>query len=123
MNDLVFGLEITAAGMGLVFGLLAVLWALLTLLLRLDSGAEPADEAAAEPATEPATRMVQIMSPAGLDADTLAAITIAVLTHAAVRRKQAAPTMRSYRPGSLLYASRWVASGRARQHQHSDQRR
>jgi hypothetical protein len=45
----------------------------------------------------------------------VAAITIAVLTHKSVRRREAAPAMRSYWPGSLLYASRWVASGRARQ--------
>jgi len=49
------------------------------------------------------------------DTDLVAAITVAVLTHHAVRRREAAPAMRSYWPGSLLYASRWVASGRARQ--------
>jgi hypothetical protein len=50
-----------------------------------------------------------------MDADLVAAITVAVLTHKVVRRRQAAPAMRSYWPGSLLYASRWVATGRARQ--------
>ena len=47
----------------------------------------------------------------------LAAITVAVLDHAEARRLQAAPAMRSYWPGSLLFASRWVASGRMRQGQ------
>ena len=50
-----------------------------------------------------------------MDADLIAAIVVAVLTHKGVRRQQAAPVMRSYWPGSLLYASRWLASGRARQ--------
>jgi Na+-transporting methylmalonyl-CoA/oxaloacetate decarboxylase gamma subunit len=36
MEHLGWGLQITALGMGLVFGLLALLWALLTLVLRLD---------------------------------------------------------------------------------------
>ena len=51
----------------------------------------------------------------GMDADLVAAIVVATLAHEAVRRREAAPVMRSYWPGSLLYASRWVASGRMRQ--------
>jgi hypothetical protein len=43
----------------------------------------------------------------------LAAIMIAVRAHIRVRRKQAAPAMRSHQPGTL--PSRWVASGRTRQ--------
>jgi hypothetical protein len=50
-----------------------------------------------------------------MDPELAAAITVAVLTHREQRRHEAAPAMRSYWPGSLLYASRWVASGRARQ--------
>jgi len=50
-----------------------------------------------------------------LDPELVAAITVAVLTHKMIRRRQAAPAMRSYWPGSLLYASRWVATGRGRQ--------
>jgi hypothetical protein len=38
-----------------------------------------------------------------------------VATHAALQRKEAAPEMRAHWPGSLLHASRWVASGRLRQ--------
>ena len=41
----------------------------------------------------------------------IAAITVATLTHRAHRRREAAPAMRSYWPGSLLYASRWVGAG------------
>jgi glutaconyl-CoA/methylmalonyl-CoA decarboxylase subunit delta len=38
---------------------------------------------------------------------------IAVRAHIRVRRKQAAPAMRSHQPGTL--PSRWVATGRTRQ--------
>ena len=34
MENLAFGLQITVVGMGIVFGLLAVLWLLLSLVLR-----------------------------------------------------------------------------------------
>ena len=105
MDNLGWGLQITALGMGLVFGLLALLWGLLTLVLRLDR--EPAAQAAAQPAAGGAAR--------GMDPELVAAITVAVLTHKELRRHEAAPAMRSFWPGSLLYASRWVASGRARQ--------
>jgi Na+-transporting methylmalonyl-CoA/oxaloacetate decarboxylase gamma subunit len=115
MGNLNWGLQMTALGMGLVFGLLALLWGLLTLVLRLDrppaavagpADATPAREPQAEPAAAP-----------GPDEELVAAILVATLTHRAHRRREAAPVMRSYWPGSLLYASRWVAVGRARQNQ------
>jgi Na+-transporting methylmalonyl-CoA/oxaloacetate decarboxylase gamma subunit len=124
MDNLGWGLQMTVLGMGLVFGLLALLWGMLALVLRFD---------AAPVAVSPDARTVeaeQIASMAegaigkqvpvtptvhGMDADLVAAITVATLTHVAVRRRQAAPAMRLYWPGSLLYASRWVASGRMRQ--------
>lgn len=120
MENLGWGLQMTVLGMGLVFALLALLWGLLALMLKFDpapaappaageSGhvAGAAGGAAGGPAGAPAVD--------GMDADLMAAITVAVLAHKAVRRGQAAPVMRSYWPGSLLYASRWVASGRVRQ--------
>jgi hypothetical protein len=58
----------------------------------------------------------------GLDPQLVAAIMVATLAHRAVSRREAAPAMRSYWPGSLLYASRWVGAGRSRQN-HSWQRR
>ena len=104
MENLGWGLQMTVLGMGLVFALLAALWGLLTLVLRFDA------------APVSATQRIDAVAPLqGMDADLVAAITVAVLTHTAVRRRQAAPAMRSYWPGSLLYASRWVATGRARQ--------
>ena len=48
-------------------------------------------------------------------ADLVAAIMIATMKHKQILRRQAAPYMRSYWPGSQLFASRWVAAGRARQ--------
>jgi Na+-transporting methylmalonyl-CoA/oxaloacetate decarboxylase gamma subunit len=110
MNNLGWGLQISALGMGLVFGLLALLWGLLTLVLKLDTppAAAPAPEADAQSAP-------------ALDPAILAAITVAVLAHTTHRRAQAAPQVRIHWPGSLLHASRWVAAGRTRQN-HSWQR-
>jgi len=103
MDNLGWGLQMTVLGMGLVFGLLAALWGVLTLVLRLDRP-PPAPAGRADP--PPAS---------ALDPELVAAIAVAVLTHKMIRRRQAAPAMRSYWPGSLLYASRWVATGRGRQ--------
>ncbi|MGA8052743.1 MAG: OadG family protein [Burkholderiales bacterium] len=125
MENLGWGLQMTVLGMGLVFMLLALLWAVLTLVLKFDR--VPAEPVTPEAATLEAERVAAIaddkvgaqvpMTPTvhGMDADLVAAIMVAVLTHKAVRRREAAPVMRSYWPGSLLYASRWVASGRTRQ--------
>ena len=108
MSDLIWGLQMTGLGMGLVFALLATLWGLLALVQRLDRApAEPMAGAAVAP-REPAAA-------AGLDKDLVAAIVVATLAHRALLRREAAPVMRSYWPGSLLYASRWIAAGRTRQ--------
>lgn len=111
MDNLLWGLQTTVLGMGLVFGLLALMWGLLTLALRLDKPLKPPSPTVApEPPPSPARDM-----PRGLDGETVAAILVATLAHRAQRRREAAPAMRSYWPGSLLYASRWVGAGRARQ--------
>jgi Na+-transporting methylmalonyl-CoA/oxaloacetate decarboxylase gamma subunit len=134
MENLAFGLQISVVGMGIVFGLLAVLRLLLSLVLRFERrgealapAAEPtAGEAGAAvavgttttgPAPAPAGPVRLVGAPAGLDPRLVAAVTVAVLRHAETRRRQAAPAMRSYWPGSLLFASRWVAAGRMRQGQ------
>ena len=110
-------------GMGVVFALLFLLTGVLMLIGRLDRPApaepepveatpEPADpiEAArSEPA--PAVRIVAD----GLDEDQVAAITVAVLTHAETRRRKAAPETRAHAPGSQLFASRWLSVGRGLQ--------
>jgi glutaconyl-CoA/methylmalonyl-CoA decarboxylase subunit delta len=106
MDNLGWGLQISALGMGLVFGLLALLWGLLTLVLRWDR------PPAASPVLETAPLVEEGMDPA-----LVAAIVTAALAHRANRRREAAPVMRSHWPGSQLHASRWVAVGRTRQNQ------
>jgi Na+-transporting methylmalonyl-CoA/oxaloacetate decarboxylase gamma subunit len=91
--------------MGIVFLLLGTLAVIIAGLVRLDR--PRGTEAQAEKATSAAARA------AGPDPALLAAIMIAVRAHIRVRRKQAAPAMRSHQPGTL--PSRWVASGRTRQ--------
>ncbi|MEP7183936.1 MAG: OadG family transporter subunit [Betaproteobacteria bacterium] len=112
MENLGWGLQMTALGMGLVFALLALLWGLLALVLLFDRAPVDAQVADDESA---AGAGVTARAAGELDADLLAAIVVATLTHKSVRRQEAAPMMRSYWPGSLLFASRWVATGRARQ--------
>lgn len=134
MENLAFGLQITVVGMGIVFGLLAVLWLLLSLVLRFERrgearapDAEPtaagpgtavgAGAVATGPALAPGSPVRLVGAPESLDPRLVAAVTVAVLRHAETRRRQAAPAMRSSWPGSLLFASRWVAAGRMRQGQ------
>ncbi len=133
MSDLAWGLQMTALGMGLVFGLLTLLWGLLTLLQWLDrppaepaaaaapavadaaqqTDAEPDVTATDSPDAEPAPAAPAMVQ--GMDAELVAAILVATLAHQAQMRREAAPAVRSYWPGSLLYASRWVGAGRSRQ--------
>jgi Na+-transporting methylmalonyl-CoA/oxaloacetate decarboxylase gamma subunit len=96
MDSTTVGLQLTLYGMGLVFLLLALLAGGIALLLRFDR-AEPA----------------RANAPTEIDSDLLAAITVAVATHIAVRRKEAAPAMRAHQPGTQ--PSRWLGVGRARQ--------
>jgi sodium pump decarboxylase gamma subunit len=104
MENLATGLRLTVYGMGIVFLLLGVLALIIGGLVRLDRPrAAETKGARARPAAATAT----------LDPEIVAAITAAVAMHVRVRRKQAAPAMRSHQPGTL--PSRWVASGRTRQ--------
>lgn len=123
MDELLFGLRTTVLGMGIVFGVLAILWVLLTVIVRLDrrlAERQPADAPAGGVETgAPATARHPVLEgdASALDPRLVAAITVAILRHEEARRLQAAPAMRSYWPGSLLFASRWVAAGRTRQGQ------
>jgi Na+-transporting methylmalonyl-CoA/oxaloacetate decarboxylase gamma subunit len=114
MANLIWGLEIAALGMSLVFGLLALLWGLLALTLRFDRGASAVPEPAGVPAAGTGADAPDEPGEA-VDAGLLAAITVATLAHKTIRRREAAPVMRSAWPGSQLFASRWVAVGRSRQ--------
>ena len=124
-ENLGWGLGITVVGMGLVFSLLVLLWGMLNLVLKLDSepvapapaqqpvaAAEPALAATGEPVVEQAPEHPMVN---GMQADLVAAIMTATLQHRNTLRRQAAPLMRTTWPGSQLFASRWVAAGRARQ--------
>lgn len=94
------GLQLAAIGMGTVVLGLLVVWALIKLLVTLDR--PPAPQKPPPPDVD-----------AAIDPVLLAAITVAIVTHEAVRRKQAAPAMRTHWPGSL--PSRWLTVGRSRQ--------
>ena len=125
MENLEWGLKMTVLGMGLVFALLGLLWAMLTVVLMLDK--EPTAEVSPQAAMAEAERIAAVADDAvgaqtpepvtvnGMPADLVAAILVATMKHKLILRRQAAPFMRSYWPGSQLFASRWVATGRARQ--------
>lgn len=116
MDDLMFGLQVTLYGMGLVFALLTLLWALLALVARLET--RPQRESVAAPApTALAAPGVRVQGPGAdqLAPELLAAIAVAVLAHAADQRPQVAAALRNPAPDSLLAGSRWVSAGRARQ--------
>ena len=108
LQNFATGIQITVIGMGLVFLLLALLWGLMTLLLRLDRSR--ATEAVP---TQPGAALKK--SEDQLSPETLAAVMVAVRMHRRIRRKQAAPAMRSHQPGTL--PSRWVGAGRTGQNQ------
>lgn len=125
MENIGWGLQMTVLGMGLVFALLAMLWLLLTLVLKLDK--EPEVEVTAQEATVEAERIAAIADDAvgaqtperptvnGMPADLVAAILVATHKHRKSMRRQAAPLVRTVWPGSQIFASRWLATGRARQ--------
>lgn len=127
MSDLAWGLQMTVAGMGTVFLLLAVLMGLLLLIGRVDRRTASASaDTPSEPAPVPVSTGVEDPPPVegppavrvladGLTEDQLAAITVAVLTHRDIRRAQGAPEQRVTAPGSQLYASRWLGIGRGLQ--------
>ncbi len=116
MGEIGFGLYLAAVGMGTVFGVLLVLMLVLKLIGRLDRPTSVRTRIAPEPdvGTE---RTADQTAADGLTPELVAAITVAVVTHARVRRSQAAPAMRRVAPGSQLFASRWVAVGRGYQNQ------
>ncbi len=121
MENIPWGLYMTAAGMGTVFLLLLMLMLVLSLIGKLDAAGKrpPVPPVTDEPDETDADADVpaELQHPGALSPELIAAITIAVITHAKVRRGQAAPAMRRVAPGSQLFASRWVSVGRAYQNQ------
>lgn len=112
MDDLVFGLQVTVIGLGLVFGLLALVWLLLTVAARLDARGPGGVAAVPHP---PRVDVRPLDGEPEPSLALVAAIAIAVSRHVERGRREAAPAMRTYWPGSLMFASRWVAAGRMRQ--------
>ncbi|GHU06083.1 sodium pump decarboxylase subunit gamma [Betaproteobacteria bacterium] len=124
-----WGIKMTVLGMGLVFGMLALLWVLLTLVLKLDKEEEePEEEVTAQETAVEAEQTAAIADNAGgaqtparpttingLPADLVLAILIATHKHRQTMRRQAAPLVRAVWPGSQIFASRWLATGRAQQ--------
>ena len=116
MSNLGWGLQMTVLGMGLVFSVLVLLWGVLRFVLYLEDRGAVAADVAASPPDAPASATDAVTAPGdGMDPELVAAITAAVVAHRAVRRREAAPSMRTFWPGSLIHASRWVGSGRVRQ--------
>ena len=115
------GALLTLAGMGLVFAVLVLLWGLITLLLRFDRRRAPKQPAQPAPVSkqvdlEQGNAVVVERGQAGeLSPEMLSAVMVAVRMHRRVRRKQAAPAMRTHQPGTL--PSRWVGAGRVSQNQ------
>ena len=124
MDDLGWGLFMTAAGMGTVFALLLILMGLLLAIGAWDRRSVEAtaprsawlEDAGSAEVTAPVTAgsSVEVLGH-GLTRDQVAAVALAVTIHERVRRAQAAPAMRTHQPGSHLYASRWVSAGRTLQ--------
>jgi sodium pump decarboxylase gamma subunit len=116
VSNLGWGLQMTVLGMGLVFSVLVLLWGLLRFVLYLEDRGAAAADAPASPSDAPAPETDATTAPGdGMDPELVAAITAAVVAHRAVRRREAAPSMRTFWPGSLIHASRWVGNGRVRQ--------
>ena len=125
MENIGWGLQMTVLGMGLVFALLALLWLLLTLILKLDK--DPVVEVSAQESMIEAECVAALADQAvgaqtperatvnGMPADLVAAILVATHKHRKTMRREAAPLVRSVWPGSHIFASRWLATGRARQ--------
>lgn len=128
-ESLQWGLMMMVVGMGVVFALLLALMLVLMGIGRLDRQA--GDDRQALPQPEPQVTSVTIKpgeedptekpQPAvriiadGLDEHQVAAITVAVVTHAEVRRRMGGRETRANAPGSQLFASRWLAVGRGNQ--------
>jgi len=116
----------TVVGMGTVFLMLIILMIALILVGRIDTlrktKVAEVEEAPASVAPAAPVPAIEFRDPSGLTRDQIAAITVAVATHAEVRRKQGAPVNRVHAPGSRLWASRWVSMGRSSQMRNTQRR-
>ena len=111
MENLSWGGWITLMGMGTVFLILLVLMIILYAFGLFDRPRK-AKPTTPDDVAEELHAVVHAGGTNGLTDTELAAVVVAVLAHARMRRLEGAPEARLYSPGSQLYASRWVASGR-----------
>jgi len=115
MDNMAWGLYMTVAGMGTVFLLLALLMLVLLGIGKIDPAgragrADPAtadDPALDAPAASP--------QPDDLSPEMIAAITIAVITHANRRRGQVTSAPHPLALANQPPPSRWVSIGRTNQ--------
>ena len=103
-------------GAGLLILLIGLLWGLIARLLQLNrqqaqatgSSAAAADGHSGQMTVQPTADQPDAGE---LSPEMLAAVMVAVRMHRRIRRKQAAPAMRTHQPGTL--PSRWIGAGRA----------
>lgn len=130
-ESLLWGLMMMVVGMGVVFALLLALMLVLIGIGRLDR--QEGEKLTGKPKVDPEEKMLTIHPDAevpdaitppakavriiadGLDEHQVAAITVAVMTHAETRRRMGGRETRAHAPGSQLFASRWLSVGRGNQ--------
>lgn len=109
MNNMQWGLEMTALGMGLVFALLAMLWGLLVLVLKLDPPPMgDADEAAATASVANDTAHLGVAREDRCDPALVAAIVMAIRAHQRKAPRSSVPTTRLEPPETVLHNTRWA---------------
>lgn len=117
MNNIGWSLWMTLLGMGAVFLMLILLLLLLQLIGRIDTvGGRKAKRAEVESGKKSGGATAAVVGgDTGLSPEQVAAVSVAVLAHAGQRHAGPVQADRTYKPGSRLWASRWVETGRASQ--------
>lgn len=105
MNNMVVALQITALGMGLVFGAIIVLWWMMSLLTSITADKKPASASAESPSGR--------MSAAAMDGD-LRAQAAAVAVTIALAEEQASMAHSLLEPPTTI-VSAWQLGMRTRQ--------
>ena len=105
MNNMLIALQVTALGMGLVFGAIVLLWGMMNLLTSLTADKEPA--------SNPAEASPESVPPAFLD-DNVKAQAAAVVVAIALAEQQVSIAHVFTEPPSVL-VSAWQLGMRTRQ--------
>jgi hypothetical protein len=111
--DLGLALQITAIGMGLVFGAILVLWAVMALLVRVTSGSEPEVAPSGAGATVDAGASPVAAPPPGARRVQLARLAAAAAVGVVLAQRQAAVVRPEGPPTATVSA--WQAAMRAAQ--------